>query len=331
MHVNDVEILSFIIAPIASYSFTVLVEKIAKRKGILAEDMHKQRGRKLPRIGGLGFLLGITLAMSIISISPELRQTVLMALAVSWTAGLIGFIDDLKKLGGKTKVLLTTIPGILLGVAHWYTPYLYLPFIGTIRVSIVYPLMLPVIFAVSSNAINMIDTFTGIAPSVTFILVSTGIASMYINGLHSQPIQLISMMVALSLLGYIPRNYYPGKTFNGDTGTLAWGALLAFIGVTGKIEAFLVLAAMPIVTNGFTILASIRGIIEHEKIKERPTIADRERNVIKANPSKDSPITLAHLLSLQTEMKEHEIVIATIIIVLLSSVLTICIQTVLVG
>jgi UDP-N-acetylmuramyl pentapeptide phosphotransferase/UDP-N-acetylglucosamine-1-phosphate transferase len=319
---NNLLILSMMMAAILPYPITVWIEKTLVKKGITAEDMHKKPGRMLPKSGGLGFLIGWSIALIPLLFIENTRRLSIVALAVAWIAGAIGLYDDIHKLEGKTKVILTLLTGLPIIIAHVYTPYLYIPFIGTVTLTIVYPLLIPIALAVSCNAINMMDTFTGIAPSITLVLTLFSGIMIYHNNPTVSPPLLLSIITTLSLSSYLPRNLYPGKTFNGDTGTLAWGGILALIGITGRIEAFLVLSAMPVVTNGFTILASVKGIIEHEHIKVRPTKVDRERNIIKANPDKKAPVTLAHLLTMTTEMRESEIVFATILLVLTTTILS---------
>lgn len=245
-----------------------------------------------------------------------------------WISGLIGLYDDFKRLGGIEKVILTAIPGVILALLGLYEPYVYVPMMGNLRMSIVYPLLLPIIFAVASNAINMSDTFTGIAPGITGILSVTILGIMFLQDSYifywqnyRDPAFILILTAILSLLGYIPRNLYPGKTFNGDVGSLSWGALLALGAIWGKVEFFLVLASMPIVANGFTILSSIKRIIEHHELKERPTIPNREKNTLRANIKKDAPITLAHMLTLKNELCEKEIVIAVYLLVVFTSFL----------
>ena len=315
---------TFIITIILTYIYTILMEKLMIKKKLVAEDMHKKPGRKLPKSGGIGFLLGWTTGLLIILAAiPQTKNYVFITLITIWWTSLVGLYDDVKKLKGKIKVFLTLIPGVFIVAGHLYNPSLYLPFIGTIRVKIVYPLLIPIAYSVAANAINMVDTFTGIAPATTLVLALSSAYMIFHNSQTMTPSLILTLITIASLIGYTPRNMYPGKTFNGDTGTLAWGGILAIIGITGRIEVFLVLAAMPIITNGFTILASIKRIVEHEYIKTRPTIANRKENTITANPDPKAPITLTYLLTLKNESKENEVVIATVLLVIITSLLSI--------
>ncbi|MEM0197520.1 MAG: hypothetical protein QXK13_01135 [Fervidicoccaceae archaeon] len=319
-------------APFLTNIFTRAVERFEVRVGLVGEDAHKEEGRYLPKSGGLGFLLGWTASLILYMAGAKIEGTpismryLVVGTVLVWIAGLIGLYDDVKRLGGKEKVLLTAVPGIIVAALGLYAPWVYIPVIGNVRMTIVYPLLLPVIFAVASNAINMADTFTGIAPGITMILLSSMMATIFLlegrglswDGGFDSSIVLITIAL-LSLIGYIPRNFHPGKTFNGDTGSLSWGALLALVAIWGKVEIFLALSAMPIVANGFTILSSIKGIIEHHNLKERPTVPNRERNTIRANLNKEAPITLVHILTITDELCEKEIVIVVYILVAMTS------------
>ncbi|NAY90231.1 MAG: hypothetical protein GU347_05915 [Desulfurococcales archaeon] len=337
-------LLTSALSPFITYSSTIAIEKLETRIGLVGEDMHKSPGRFLPKSGGLGFLIGWSISVLLLIASYRAWEgeafkyegDLLLALGLVWISGLIGLYDDFKRLGGIEKVLLTALPGIILALSSEYSPFVYIPFLGNVRMSIVYPIALSLAFAISSNGINMSDTFTGIAPGVTAILSASMIITMYLTriaypywGGDLGPSIPLLFTALFSLLGYIPRNFYPGRTFNGDVGSLAWGSLLALGAIWGKVEFFLILSAMPIIANGFTILASIRGIIEHHSLKERPTIANREKNSLRANPNKSAPITLAHMLTLIDELCEKEIVIAVYILVSITSLLSIAIAVLL--
>lgn len=328
-------LLVIIVSPIITNLLTRAVERWETKIGLVGEDVHKMPGRFLPKSGGLGFLLGWSVSIGIYSLIAlaesfelSLIENILIGMLLVWISGLIGLYDDFKRLGGIEKVILTAIPGVILALLGLYEPYVYVPMMGNLRMTIVYPLLLPIIFAVASNAINMSDTFTGIAPGITGILSVTILGVMFLQDSYifywqnyRDPAFILILTAILSLLGYIPRNLYPGKTFNGDVGSLSWGALLALGAIWGKVEFFLVLASMPIVANGFTILSSIKRIIEHHELKERPTIPNREKNTLRANTKKDAPITLAHMLTLKNELCEKEIVIAVYLLVVFTSFL----------
>ncbi|MGB9725090.1 MAG: hypothetical protein ACP5I2_00695 [Fervidicoccaceae archaeon] len=325
--------------PLITYTTTIVVEKIESRAGLLGEDMHKKPGRFLPKSGGVGFLLGWSLSILMFVLISRMNGTpfiyekeIFLGLALVLFSGAVGLYDDIRRLGGIQKVLLTAIPGIALALSGEFVPTIYIPTLGFLKMTIVYPIALPIIFAVASNAVNMSDTFTGIAPGITAILSIAMLLTIYITKFPSLfygndlgPSIIFLITAVLSLIGYLPRNFHPGKTFNGDAGSLAWGAILALGAIWGKVEFFLVLAAMPIITNGFIILASIKGIIEHHSLKERPTIPNRENNTLRANPKKNAPITLVHMLTLKEELCEREVVITVYLLVIFTSILSITI------
>ncbi|HEW64385.1 hypothetical protein [Fervidicoccus fontis] len=324
--------ISAIVGIFFTYFFTFIVERFERRIGLLGEDVHKKPGRFLPKSGGLGFLFGwsfsILIYMFMNAGNKMIFNDLITILLIIWFVGIVGLYDDMKRLGGITKVLLTALPGIAIYFASLYRPFVFIPFLGNARLSIVYPILLPIIYAVASNAINMTDTFTGVAPGVVLILtIFTFLSFLFFPLLpKSDPLYQIAIILAVltisSLIGYLPHNFYPGKSFNGDCGSLSWGAILATIAILSKTEFFLVMAAIPIVTNGFTILSSIKGIIEHHELKTRPTIPDRDNNIIKANPDENAPITLAHLLTLKNPLSEKELVISLYLLVSISSIFT---------
>lgn len=314
-----------------SYLSTYLVAEFARRKGLVSEDAHKKTRCMIPSIGGLGSIIGIVtsliLLIALVRDPWVTRLSIVCMLVVLFGCG-VGLIDDVYRLEGPVKVLLMMVPFIFVIASKTYVPYMDIPFIGTVRLTIVYPLIvMPLAFTVSSNAINMMDTLNGLAPITVLILlfdimiasiIGVGWLSPWTNALFP-----ILFVITLSIIGYLPHNLYPSRVFNGDTGSLAWGALLAYLAIVGKTEVFLVMAAMPAVANGFAILASIKGFVEHGKIPVRPTIVDRERNVLRANPDPKAPITLIQLVTLKNTLRENEIVASITLLLILTSIVTI--------
>jgi len=318
-------------AAVSTIFFSLIVERFSFKKGLVAEDAHKRRERLVPTIGGLGYIAGLVVgflvgyvALSREGYSLDNKLAVVFLLVVA-SSGMIGLIDDLRKLGGKTKVALTLIPGIIVVLSGAYEPRLYIPFIGEVQASIVFPLVIPVAFAIAMNAVNMIDTHNGLAPLSVTVLLLTILAAL-VNGNtvfdEGWTVRFLASLALASMVGYLPFNLYPSRVFNGDVGSLTWGALLVFLAIIGKVEALLVMAAMPVITNGFSILYSIRGFVEHSQLRERPTRADKVSNTIMVNTSRNAPITLVSLALSYIPLKEDELVCSIVTLLMLTSVIS---------
>lgn len=341
-------LVSMAIALVSTPVSVMLVEGLSTRFGIVSDDAHKVRDSKIPSIGGAGYAIGVVLGIAALLLikysglgfrGVDAYQTkgLLVFFAVIITAMVIGLVDDLYKLSGRTKVVLTLIPGLIVVITNSYDYRIFIPFIGQVNASIVYPIVIPVAFAVAMNAVNMVDTHNGLAPlSVTTLLTTLMVAytfsNDYLPSVYSHETIISIYIVSLAaLVSYLPFNIYPSRVFNGDVGSLTWGAILAFLAITSRLEAFLVMASMPIITNGFSILASIKGFIEHSQLKERPVKVDRNNNTIFVNPRDNAPLSLASLSVAAGPLKEYELVCSIVLLVISSSFASLIIWRVLLG
>ncbi len=337
-----------IIATISTPVSVILVEKLSIRFGLVSDDAHKVRESKIPSIGGTGYAIGVVLGIIALLLmkyfelgfwraSEYQAKGLLVFLAIVIVAMIIGLVDDLYKLGGRTKVALTLIPGLIVVISDSYDYRLFIPFIGQVNASIVYPLVIPVAFAVAMNAVNMVDTHNGLAPlSVTVLLTTLMVAYTFskddLPSVYSYETLVSIYMVSLAALAsYLPFNIYPSRVFNGDAGSLTWGAILAFLAITSRLEALLVMASMPIITNGFSILASIKGFVEHSQLEERPVKVDKKNNMIFVNPRDNAPLSLASLSVAAGPLKEHELVCAIVLLVVSSSFVSLIVWQVVLG
>lgn len=242
-------------------------------------------------------------------------------------AGLIGFYDDFKGLGALWKVVLLTLPSlpILLGAA--YVPRPYIPLVGSLRIHIIYPLLLPLAYSVSTNAYNMIDTHNGIA--VTAALTSS-IALLISTVDKPQPLDegfIFSLFVISFLISYFPFNAYPSKIFNGNSGSFMLGSLVASQAILLRREYLTLLLYIPLIINGFSILTSIGGFMNKERIP-RPVIITEDMRVA-PNRSSKAPVTLVQLLVLGKPLTEKELIKLYTLLILLNTIFSLIVYHVL--
>ncbi len=299
-----------------SAALTYLVYKVESRIGPLATDMFKKGLPKVPGLGGLSLLIffsGLTAASVIVS-----RDLLPWAISIS-LSGFLGLLDDFLDIDAKVKVAVFLIPSLPLLLMHAYDPFPYVPGVGELRLTLIYPILLLIGYTVSCNALNMADTNNGIAPSVTVIILASLIAGTFLPG--PRPIQgglLLALTGLAAMLGYLPFNTYPAKVLNGNVGSFLMGSLLITSAVALRREYLLLLLFVPLGLNGFSILSSVGGFLNRTKMKERPTYLDKEFR-IHASPSEGAPVTLVQLLTLRTYLTEKELIIAYLTLILASS------------
>jgi len=297
---------------IVSLILTPLIANFMLKIGHVGVDVHKPRKPKIPESCGLSLIASTILGLLIMMLFDRGNILKIVSLILSSSfAGAVGLLDDFRKLDAKVKTVLTVsaiIPIIYFGT---YVPRLILPFIGEARLTLVYLAIIPFALAVTANATNMIDVYNGsMVGSMLFAFIALLIASVIKlnNGVGDYfPIYSSAIIIA-SLLGYLRYNKYPAKVFNGDTGSLFVGTYFGALAILGRLEIVAVTAFMPQIMNGFGIISIIKGLRERREIPVRPVVVDEVSGHISAVKNSNAPLTLAHLLTLKTPLREDEVV-----------------------
>lgn len=213
-----------------------------------------------PTMGGIIIALSLTAVCvflfyyySKIRPEPTIAKNILPLLFTSIGFGLVGFIDDFKKLvlkntkglNPKAKML-----GLLI-VAVAYTIYLtkvqhvgtdiFIPFVKT---SITLPIWIYIPFAIlvmlgTTNAINLTDGIDGLSSSVTTIILTCLTVIGIIFDLKE--VTLFGSSLAGACLGFLLFNLYPSKVFMGDTGSLLLGGAIAAMALYLKMPLLLLI------------------------------------------------------------------------------------------
>ena len=312
---------------IESFILTYVVMKLERSLGLLAIDVHKPHKPLIPKWGGIALLIHFSILLLIIrffiSSSKVLANMYPHMLAVI-IAGLIGLIDDIVGINAVVKLLVFMIPSIPVIMFSSYVPHPFIPLVGSLRLTIVYPLLIALAYTVLSNAFNMTDTHNGTIMIISLSLILVlGITSILGGPPPIRGFKVTLIVVLFTLLAYAPFNMYPARIFNGNCGSYLIGALMASLIIMSRREFAALLALTPLILNGFSIITSIKGLRSKEHIP-RPVVVD-ERGLITANKSKDSPITLIQLLTLSSKLSEKEIIIAYVLLYLFSSITSILI------
>ena len=247
-------ILGIIIVPILR---KLKVGQIERDDG--PESHLKKQGT--PTMGGIIIMLGIvivTIAAYIYyrNVDIELAKNLLPILGLTIGFGVIGFIDDFKKLVLKnTKGLKPSLKMLgLLIISVAYIMYLikglnigtetYIPILKqyiNIPIYAYIPFSILVILA-TTNAVNLTDGIDGLSSSVCTIIITclTIIATMF----GTKEIIVFGAIVIGATLGFLMFNIYPAKAFMGDTGSLFLGGVISGIALYLKMPLILILIAL---------------------------------------------------------------------------------------
>jgi UDP-N-acetylglucosamine--dolichyl-phosphate N-acetylglucosaminephosphotransferase len=274
-------------------------------------------------MGGLAILISVVISSLILSFFNFLflNQAKLFSFILTIVfVGLIGVIDDLKPLNPKLKPTLTALASLPIILLQTYNPYPYLPFIGKVRLTILYPLLIPFGIAVPANAVNMMDVFNGVMPGTCSLISLTALIALIILGRWNEA--FLPAILLGSLIAFYIYNRFPAKVFSGDVGSLTVGAAIGAIAILTRIEIIMVVALMPHIMNAFYGLSSIGRLYERREVKSRP-VKLLENGKLTASLDEKAPITLSRLILIQEPLTEKEVFEIIMFLTLASSILAI--------
>ena len=310
------EIFFLIIVFVIGFSITYIILppiiKFMKKKGYVGIDIHKNAQPEVAESGGLSIIIGFTVsAIFLIIFFPTFLKEIFIFLLTVISAGIIGFIDDRKKLRSRYKIVLSLFTGGIIFLANLFGFILIssptIPFLDQIRLTIVYPFLVPIIIAVFVNTVNMLEGYNGEGSGTCLIAV----CFLFICGLiwDSAEAVIFTVPVIAVLIPFFIYNKYPAKVFPGDIGTLSMGAMIACIMLFGSLEVATFCALLIHIFNSFYYIYSVRGFFESSDIREsKEDIIVLEDDRIEASDQKDAVLTLPRLILAKGPLTESELV-----------------------
>ena len=187
--------------------------------------------------------------------------------------GITCYIDDVKGIPSLVKLASQIIASIIVVACGIRIENISIPFTqGKIVISEVFSYIITICWIVGiTNAINLIDGLDGLSSGVTLI---SCLSLLMVFALNGSPLIAIVLITALAgaLVGFLPFNFSPAKTFIGDTGSNFMGFSLAIISILGVAKTYTALVLIaPIIILGMpifdTIFAIFRRIIKGKSIK----------------------------------------------------------------
>ncbi len=228
-----------------------------------------------PTMGGIIMIISIIIAVTgayiflTIAGDKELGKKLLPLLLITIGFGMIGFIDDFKKLVLKnTEGLKPSYKmfGLLI-IAVAYVVFLvhglkigtetYIPILKiyiNIPILIYIPLAIIVILA-TTNAINLTDGIDGLASSVSAIIITC----LTVIGISNQvyEVSIFGSIIIGAVLGFLIFNLHPAKVFMGDTGSLMLGGVISGLALYLKMPLLLVVIAIIPVLETLSVILQV--------------------------------------------------------------------------
>lgn len=239
-------IIAFMIAFLVAYVATPYSIRFAKKVG--AVDNPKDSERKIhkktmPRLGGLAVIISFVASALYLLIVMSIEKNINLfdsnkyiykivgILAGIIILGIFCFFDDKKGIKPYVKLfgqVLATVIVIACGVRIEHLE------LQTLKLVIDKNIILDIITFVwiigVTNAINLTDGLDGLASGVSLIACISLIIVFALNGSNLISI-LLSAALAGAILGFLPYNFNPARTFLGDTGSNFLGFMLSIIAI----------------------------------------------------------------------------------------------------
>lgn len=237
-----------------------------------------------PTMGGALILVAIAIA-TLLWADLRVRQ-VWIVLLVTLAFGVIGWVDDYRKLvlknskglPARSKYFWQSVIGLGAALVLYFTAQspaetqLIVPFFKTIIVDLGW-LFIPLVYFVivgSSNAVNLTDGLDGLAimPAV-MVAGALGVfayASGHVNFAAYLQIPYVAGVGELVVfcgalvgagLGFLWYNAYPAQVFMGDVGALALGAALGIVAVLVRQELVLLVMAGVFVMETVSVILQV--------------------------------------------------------------------------
>ena len=273
---TSVLIISFIVAIILGFIIIPILKKL-KVGQIERDDGPKSHLKKqgTPTMGGIIMIVTMIVVITGIYIyliatgQNEVANKMLPLLLVSIGMGLIGFIDDFKKLVLKnTKGLKPSYKMLgLLIISVAYVVYLvygikigtdtYIPIMKqyiSMPVYLYIPFAIIVILA-TTNAVNLTDGIDGLSSSVSAIIITCLTIIGILFGIEE--IGIFGSVVVGAVLGFLMFNLHPAKVFMGDTGSLLLGGVISAIALYMKMPLLLIIIALVPVLETLSVIIQV--------------------------------------------------------------------------
>ena len=277
--------IAFLLAFITAFVITPYTIRFAKKVGAVDYPNDRRINKKpMPRLGGLAVIAGfmVSAIYLIITMSIEkkvnfaeegLNRKLIGCLLGAIILGITCYIDDVKDIKPLVKLAGQVIAAIVVVSSGVLIDNFTIPFKeNSVMLNEVFSFILTVGWIVGiTNAINLIDGLDGLSSGITLI---SCISLLIIFALNESPLIAIILITALAgaIVGFLPYNFNPAKTFIGDVGSNFMGFAIAVISILGVAKTYtaiviiapIIVLALPIFD---TLWAIVRRIVKTKSIK----------------------------------------------------------------
>ena len=277
--------IAFLLAFITAFVITPYTIRLARKVGAVDSPNDRRVNKKaMPRLGGLAVIAGFLVSAVYLIVSTYLEGKINFLvdglniklcgiLGGMIVLGIVCYIDDLKDVRPLVKLAGQTIAAILVVASGIVIDNFSIPFKeNSIIINEVLSYILTVVWIVGiTNAINLSDGLDGLSSGITLL---SCVSLVVVFALNESPLIAIILTTALAgaIVGFIPYNFNPAKTFIGDVGSNFMGFMLSVISILGVAKTYtaivivapLIVLALPVFD---TLIAIVRRLIKGKSLK----------------------------------------------------------------
>ena len=264
-------LISFVLTVILGIFILPILQKLKVGQSE-REDGPKSHLKKsgTPTMGGIIMAVAIIILSIVLAvIKKDLSLKILGITLCSLGFGIIGFVDDYKK------VILKNTDGLkprqkMLGLLIVSIAFvIFILAIGKIGTSIIVPFaktyinipsIIFVFFTVfvllaTTNAVNLTDGIDGLATTVSLIIIATLTVVAIVTSVSE--VAIVGAITCGACVGFLLFNLNKAKVFMGDTGSLLLGGVIACMAIYLKMPLLIVIIALVPVIETLSVILQV--------------------------------------------------------------------------
>jgi len=224
----------FSIGLVVSLVFAPAFIRLAVKNGIVDKPGPRRVNvRIIPRLGGPTIVLGFMAATAVFAGRIDTWPGVIAGGLIVFA---VGVIDDVRGLRPGLKLAGQLAAAFIAYEAGVRIEFVSNPAGGMILIPPALSLALTIFWIIGiTNAVNLIDGLDGLAAGIICIAALTFFLVAFQKGLEASAI--LSVALAGSTAGFLRWNFFPAKTFMGDSGAYFLGYMAAVIAVIGACKS----------------------------------------------------------------------------------------------
>lgn len=296
---------------IVSLCFTPFVIKWSVKHNIvdIPKDSRRIHSKPMPRIGGLAIIISMVIGFLIYFLMTyNIESIALGKKFIGYALGaffifLMGFIDDVYGLRARYKFWFQLAAALTIYFFGIRISSMKIPFTNFEINELKWWLDLPLtgIWMICvTNALNLIDGLDGLSAGIASI---AGVSLLIIFIATSASLEAIVITAVLvgAVLGFLPFNFNPAKTFMGDVGSNFLGFTLSVVSILGFAKGYTMIAILaPILALGIpifdTLFAMVRRIAKGQP-PLKPDGAHIHHRLIKIGFTQKQAVLLLYTIS----------------------------------